>query len=43
MNECEAMNFQIEQSGIQKKGTYLLYQHQVVSDDVYIRVAPVKP
>jgi len=26
-----------------KKGAYLLYQNQVVSNDVYIRVASVKP
>jgi hypothetical protein len=43
MNECEATNLQIEQEWINSKGIYILYKVQVVSDDIYIEVAPVKP
>jgi len=43
MNECEATNLQIEQEWINSKGIHILYKVQVVSDDIYIEVAPVKP
>jgi hypothetical protein len=43
MNECEAIDLQIEQSWIQKKDVHLFYQLQVVFDDVYIEVSLEKP
>jgi hypothetical protein len=43
MKECETTNLKIEQEWIQLKGMLLLYQVYVVFNDVYIRVAMVKP
>jgi hypothetical protein len=43
MNKCEAIDLQIKQGWIQTKGMHLFYQLQVVFNDVYIGVSPVKP